>query len=52
MAIYKSEQGEQAVRERYLKFLERWPVPNKQFHIPTSQEETFVIACGNPEGHQ
>ena len=32
MAIYKSEQGEQAVRERYLKFLERWPMPNKQFH--------------------
>ena len=23
---------------------------NKQFHIPTSQGETFLVACGNPEG--
>jgi pimeloyl-ACP methyl ester carboxylesterase len=50
MAIYKSRQGERAVRERYLKFLERWPVANRQFHVPTRQGETFVVACGNPEG--
>ena len=50
MNIYKSEQGEQAVRERYLQFLGRWPVSNRQFHVPTRQGETFVIACGNAEG--
>ena len=50
MAVYKSGQGERAVRERYLKFLERWPAANKHFHVPTSQGETFVVACGNPEG--
>src|SRR5690242_2648428 len=44
--IYKSSEGERLVRERYLTFLERWPVVNQQIRIPTSQGETFVIACG------
>ncbi len=47
--IYKTAEGEQAVRERYLQFLQRWPVPNKQLHVPTCEGETFVIA-GGPEG--
>lgn len=45
--IYKSEAGAQAIRERYLAFLERWPVPNQQVRIPTCESETFVIACGD-----
>jgi pimeloyl-ACP methyl ester carboxylesterase len=45
-AIYKSAEGERAVRERYRKFLDRWPVPNEQFHIPTREGETFVVASG------
>jgi len=44
--IYKTEEGEQAVRERYLRFLERWPVSNQQLRVPTREGETFVIANG------
>jgi pimeloyl-ACP methyl ester carboxylesterase len=44
--IYKTAEGERLVRERYLAFLQRWPVPHQQFRIPTSQGETFVIASG------
>lgn len=45
-SIYKSPEGERLVRERYLAFLERWPVANQQLRIPTSQGETFVVASG------
>ncbi len=45
--IYKSLEGERLVRERYLAFLERWPVANQQIRIPTSQGPTFVIASGS-----
>ena len=48
-SIYKSAQGECAVRERYIKFLQYWPVPNRQLRIPTREGETFVVECG-PEG--
>jgi len=44
--IYKTPNGERLVRERYLAFLERWPVPHQQIRIPTGQGETFVVACG------
>ncbi|HWF08506.1 MAG TPA: alpha/beta hydrolase [Bryobacteraceae bacterium] len=44
--IYKSPEGERLVRERYLAFLNRWPVPNRQLRIPTGQGVTFVIASG------
>ena len=44
--IYKSAAGHRAVRERYLEFLSRWPIPNQQLRIPTREGETFVIACG------
>jgi pimeloyl-ACP methyl ester carboxylesterase len=45
-SIYKSPEGERLVRERYLAFLERWPVAHQQFRIPTSQGETFIVASG------
>jgi pimeloyl-ACP methyl ester carboxylesterase len=45
-AIYKSIEGERLVLERYRAFLKRWPVPNQQVHVPTSQGETFVIISG------
>ena len=45
-SIYKSAEGERAVRERYLKFLTYWPVPNQQLRVPTREGETFVVACG------
>lgn len=48
-SIYKSSEGERLVRERYLAFLKRWPVPNQQVRIPTSQGETFVVVSGPAE---
>lgn len=44
--IYKSDEGERKVHDRYLAFLKRWPVPNQQIRVPTSQGETFVVASG------
>ena len=48
-AIYKTPDGERLVRERYLAFLQHWPVPNQQIRIPTSQGETFVVASGSED---
>jgi len=48
-SIYKSAEGERAVRERYLQFLKYWPVPNQQLRVPTREGETFVIACGGEQ---
>jgi pimeloyl-ACP methyl ester carboxylesterase len=45
-AIYRSNAGAQAVEARYREFLRRWPVPNRQFTVPTREGETFVVACG------
>jgi pimeloyl-ACP methyl ester carboxylesterase len=45
--IYKSEDGERAVQERYRTFLRYWPAVNQQFHAPTREGETFVVACGD-----
>ncbi len=47
--IFRSPEGERAIKDRYLGFLERWPVPNQHLRVPTREGETFVIACG-PEG--
>ncbi len=44
--IYRTAEGERLVRERYAAFLKHWPVERQEFHIPTSQGETFVIASG------
>jgi len=46
-SIYKSTEGERAVRERYLEILKYWPVPNQQLRVPTREGETFVVACGD-----
>ena len=45
--VYKSAEGERAVRERYLDILKHWPVPNQQLRVPTREGETFVVACGD-----
>lgn len=45
-AIYRSERGARAVRERYVAFLDRWPVPSERIMVPTREGETFVLACG------
>lgn len=48
-SIYKSEAGKQKVLNEYRKFIDAWPVENKQHRIPTSYGETFIIESGNPE---
>src|ERR1700734_511518 len=48
-AVYKSDEAERAVRERYLEILKYWPVPNRQLRVPPREGETFIIACGNED---
>lgn len=45
--VWKSPEGERAVRERYLEILKYWPVPSRQLRLPTREGETFVVACGD-----
>lgn len=45
-AIYKTPEGEQAVRDAYLAVLANWPTPSEQLRIPTRQGETFVLVSG------
>lgn len=45
--IYKSQEGERLVQERYLMFLKHWPVPHQQILIPTREGKTFVIVSGS-----
>jgi pimeloyl-ACP methyl ester carboxylesterase len=45
-AIYKSEEGARAIHARYREILSQWPVPNRQFTVPTRAGDTFVIAGG------
>ncbi|WP_027086885.1 alpha/beta fold hydrolase [Cohnella panacarvi] len=47
-ATYKSEEGKQQVLAEYRTILADWPVDNKQYQIPTSYGETFVIESGDP----
>ena len=42
--VYKSDEGERKVRDRYLALLKRWPVPNQQIRVATSQGETLSPA--------
>ena len=45
-SIYKSPEGEQAIKDRYRQFLKYWPVANQHLRISTREGETFVIASG------
>ena len=47
--LYRTPQGELAVRERYLEILKRWPVENEQLKLQTREGQTFVIASGSPK---
>lgn len=44
--IYKSADGARVIQERYLEFLNRWPVANQHLRVPTREGETFIVACG------
>jgi pimeloyl-ACP methyl ester carboxylesterase len=45
-SVYKSTEGERAVRDRYLEILKHWPVENQQLKVPTREGETFIVVCG------
>ncbi|MFI6574305.1 alpha/beta fold hydrolase [Nocardiopsis sp. NPDC050513] len=45
-AIYRSPAGERAIRDRYRRDLDAWPVPVEHRRVPTRQGETFVVVCG------
>jgi pimeloyl-ACP methyl ester carboxylesterase len=45
--IYKSPEGERAVRERTAQWLAHWPVPSQKLRLQTREGETFVVACGD-----
>ena len=45
--IYRSEEGERAVQDRYRLFLKYWPAANQQLRVPTREGETFIVACGD-----
>ncbi len=48
-AIFKTLEGEQAVKIRYQAMLDQWPVPSRHLRVPTRQGETFVIASGSQD---
>lgn len=46
MNHYRSAAGAIAVEQRYREILAAWPVPSRQFTIPTRAGDTFVVASG------
>lgn len=48
-AIYRTEDGERWLRQRYLRALDHAPVPTRRLTVPTREGETFVLACGPEE---
>lgn len=47
-AIYKSAEGEQALKAAYAGFRQAWPVARDELRLPTRGGETFVVASGEP----
>ncbi|CAD5265966.1 Carboxylesterase [Bosea sp. 62] len=44
--VYASAETANAVEAHYRRVLAKWPVPSTQWHLPTRQGPTFVVACG------
>ena len=42
--IYRSRAGRDAIEQQYRNALDRWPVANRRFTVPTRHGDTFVIA--------
>ncbi|MDX2421487.1 MAG: alpha/beta hydrolase, partial [Amphritea sp.] len=47
MTIYKSTDGEHAVKQCYKEVLKLWPVAFESLTLPTRHGETHVLACGD-----
>lgn len=45
-AVFKSAAARADIHARYRDLLAFWPVPSEHLRLPTSQGETFVVACG------
>jgi pimeloyl-ACP methyl ester carboxylesterase len=48
-SLYRSPEGEQAVRTAYANALREWPVPYTEQSVPTRWGSTWVYACGNED---
>lgn len=46
--IWRTTEGERAVKAAYARFREAWPVPREELRLPTRFGETFVVASGDP----
>lgn len=44
--VWRTPEGERAVKDAYARFREAWPVPREELRLPTRLGETFVVACG------
>ncbi len=49
-SLYKTPEGERAVRDFYDSVLARWPVPFRMIEVNTRQGMTSVLSCGAPVG--
>lgn len=45
-AIYKSAEGEKALKAAYAGFRQAWPVAREELRLPSGGGETFVVASG------
>ena len=45
-SIYKSQDGEHIIKERYLELLPHWPVPYERITVSTCEGDTSIIVCG------
>ena len=46
--VYRSAEGERALKAAYAGFRQAWPVGREELRVPTRVGETFVIASGEP----
>jgi len=49
-SIYRTEAGARAIQSEYARLLDQWPVPHERLIVPTTQGNTFVVACGPEAG--
>lgn len=48
MSVYRSDEGESAVKAAYHEILSTWPHAHDEIYIETRHGRTFVVACGDP----
>ena len=47
--VFRSDKEAEQVEAHYRRVLDQWPVPKSEFHVPTRQGSTFVVACGKED---